>query len=242
MMSMNRIHNVNVTNQPIYQEFCRKIAIHEAGHATAIYLNNKARNLVPVYFQMSIDLPHLHEGEDIHYLNYLNYQAKIEGGRLIQNLPAAHAQISNELSATQKQAYENALEADIINFLVGPLAEAKYIAKRDDELFNPRLVNFSALQYYGGLQDMEIVKDYLQCLCHSESSQTAKLNLLFLQAYEFVNQPQHWRAITALAQYVLNSRNRVISYDEIVNRIDHSIQQIDRSPFKSRTYLGLIAN
>jgi hypothetical protein len=38
-------------------------------------------------------------------------------------------------------------EADIINVLAGPLAEAVYLALRDNEPFNPELVNISALQH-----------------------------------------------------------------------------------------------
>ena len=43
----------------------------------------------------------------------------------------------------------------MINILVGPLAEAKYITQRDGELINPRLINLNTLHDYGGTSDLE---------------------------------------------------------------------------------------
>jgi hypothetical protein len=47
---------------------------------------------------------------------------------------------------------------------VGPLAEANYVAMRDDEPINARLVNLNALHHYGGSSDLETINDYLDCL------------------------------------------------------------------------------
>jgi hypothetical protein len=58
--------------------------------------------------------------------------------------------------------YMNAFETDIINLLIGPLAEAKYVANTDNEPFNHRLVNLNALKNYDASSDLELVKDYLQ--------------------------------------------------------------------------------
>ncbi|HEY5140341.1 MAG TPA: hypothetical protein VIJ25_13655, partial [Methylococcales bacterium] len=62
------------------------------------------------------------------------YIAKLEGGRLIRTLPTSLDEATKDFSTVQRLAYERAFEADMFNLLVGPLAEAKYVAMRDDEL------------------------------------------------------------------------------------------------------------
>jgi hypothetical protein len=39
--------------------------------------------------------------------------------------------------------YIIAFEADIINLLIGPLAEAKYVYNKDGELFNHQLIGLT---------------------------------------------------------------------------------------------------
>jgi hypothetical protein len=48
----------------------------------------------------------------------------------------------------------------MINLLVGPLAEAKYVALRDNECFSNNLINVNALYNYGGTSDLVKVYDY----------------------------------------------------------------------------------
>ncbi|MGR9086220.1 MAG: hypothetical protein ACU841_04000 [Gammaproteobacteria bacterium] len=47
-----------------------------------------------------------------------------------------------------------------MNLLAGPLAEAKYVAPRDNELMPPRLIDLNALHFYGGSADLKVVDDY----------------------------------------------------------------------------------
>jgi hypothetical protein len=59
---------------------------------------------------------------------------------LIYSLPVALLESANYFSLDEQDAYRTAFEADIINLLVGPLAEAKYVAVRDHECFNKNLI------------------------------------------------------------------------------------------------------
>jgi hypothetical protein len=137
---------------------------------------------------------------------------KLEGGRLIETLPYS---IDNS-SRTQKQAYQQAFEADVINLLVGSLAEANYVAQRDNELISPRLIPPTALQNYGGASDLETINEYLDCFICDKTQQAEKLNELFHAAFYFVNDRAHWRAITALADYLLVNNQAIIGYEEII--------------------------
>ena len=51
---MNRNHIFNKALNLTHQEVKRKVAIHESGHAAAIYFGNKQKRLPPVFFQIFI--------------------------------------------------------------------------------------------------------------------------------------------------------------------------------------------
>ena len=51
---MKRNYQTDVSCTINDQDLIRQIAFHEAGHATAIYLYNKQKQLPPVYFQITI--------------------------------------------------------------------------------------------------------------------------------------------------------------------------------------------
>ena len=158
---MKRRHTSNDFYSVNHAELSRKTAIHEAGHAASIYLGNKQKQLPPVFFQLFInDLNSNFQSTDCLCKSYdscNNCLTKIVGGRLIHTLPSSVDDTVSGFSSTQKQAYHRAFDADIINFLVGPLAEANYVARRDDEPINPRLVNLNALHHYGGASDLETI-------------------------------------------------------------------------------------
>jgi hypothetical protein len=99
---------------------------------------------------------------------------------------------------------------------VGPLAEANYVAQRDNELINPRLVPLHALHNYGGASDLEIIHDYLQCFSTDRKEQEEKITKLFLEAFDFINDWAHWNAITALANTILIHDKDIFDYDEVV--------------------------
>lgn len=225
-MKRNKIVNIDRHNKLKQHKQC--IAFHEAGHAAAIYLNNKARNLPPVFFQ--IVFKDLSGAPDYDVLVYKATHddsiARVEGGRLIELLPHS----INDLEQTlieHKQAkallvrdYLVAFEADIINLLVGPLAEAKHVYKRDDELFNHQLVDLKSLKNYGGDSDLALARDYLESFSASKQIQDKKLAELFAKACDFVKDSANWKAITKLANYILESNKNIISCEEVVSVIE----------------------
>ena len=112
------------------EELHRRTAFHEAGHAAAIHIRNKQQQLPPVFFEIQIKRPH----DDVQ-----NLFAKVIDGNLIQNLPIAVIESLSSISSSGQHSCQRAYEADVVNLLVGPLAEAKYVSMRDGEAFNPAL-------------------------------------------------------------------------------------------------------
>jgi hypothetical protein len=222
-MKRNKIIDVNKHNRLQQHKLC--IAFHEAGHAAAIYLNNKARNLPPIFFQ--IIFKEISDTSDYDGLAFQRSHddcvARVEGGRLIQSLPYSvdglpHKLIDhNEAMAPLVRDYVRAFEADIINLLIGPLAEAKYVHNRDDELFNNKLVNLSSLENYGGGSDLTLVREYIDNFSASKQQQDKKLEELFTAACNFIRDPLNWKAITKLASYILESNKNIISCEEVVS-------------------------
>lgn len=222
-MKRNKIIDVNKHNRLQQHKLC--IAFHEAGHAAAIYLNNKARNLPPIFFQ--IIFKEISDTSDYDGLAFQRSHddcvARVEGGRLIQSLPYSvdglpHKLIDhNEAMAPLVRDYVRAFEADIINLLIGPLAEAKYVHNRDDELFNNKLVNLNSLENYGGGSDLTLVREYIDNFSASKQLQDKKLDELFTAACNFIRDPLNWKAITKLASYILESNKNIISCEEVVS-------------------------
>ena len=220
-------------------EHKQRIAFHEAGHAVAICLNNKARNLPSIFFQIMFnDLKDKHEEELMCYKSvHDNCFAGVEGGRLIEWLPSsidAFAQETkghNDTMALSTTDFMAAFEADIINMLVGPLAEAKYIAETN-ELFNQQFVDLKALKNYGGCSDLALATEYLQCFSAFKQQQAEKLDELFSEALNFIKNQANWSAITQLASYILESNKNSISSEEVVSLLENSLK--DRSREVSR--------
>jgi hypothetical protein len=214
---MNRNHIFNKALNLTHHEVNRKVAIHEAGHATAIHLGNKQKELPPVFFQIFIT-PVNGDFQSSRFLNKptTKYIANIDGGRLIHTLPSSIEEATNGFTSNQKIAYQLAFEADMINILAGPLAEAKYIKQRDGELLDPRLIHFNDLHYFGGTSDLESVSKYLECFLADSDYREQKITELFLSAFRFVNERSIWRAITGLADYIVSENKSVIECNEII--------------------------
>ena len=221
---MKRNSISNICRDDRSQHLTQALVFHEAGHAAAIYLNNRARNLPPVYFEIVFE-----DLSDAHVGALLSYQAphddaiaRVEGGRLIQSLPysldgAPQKSMERNIALTPlDKEYETAFEADVINLLVGPLAEATHVHHRDDEVFNGRLVDLKSLYNYGGASDLALVREYLECFSENKERQDEKLHELFIEANKFIGDSSNWRAITKLAHYILESNKNTISFDEVV--------------------------
>lgn len=191
---------------------------YQAGRAAAIYIGNKQRNLPAVYFQiviMSAEKNSEFSGRSLRIPQ--KYKAKLEGGRLIPHLPHAYQDVTQLLSPDEQIQCRCAFEADIINILVASLAEAKYVALRDGEIFNANLIYLGALKFYGGSMDLLLVDEYMECLYPDDTSErNKKMTELFLMAYSFVNDPANWQAVTILAETLCRSPQDAFSCEELI--------------------------
>jgi hypothetical protein len=221
---MKRNYQTDASYSIADQDLIRQIAVHEAGHAAAIYLFNKQKQLPPVYFQITIKALDRQNDSPLNIcsLAYDHYAAVVEGGRLIHSLPVALIESAHYFSAVEQDAYQTAFEADMINLLIGPLAEAKHVALRDGEQFNAQLINLKALYNYGGRSDLEKVYEYLDIFIASRNRHEEKLAELFNQAFQFINSPCHWKSVERLAEYILSNKENVISCEEAIAVMDAS--------------------
>lgn len=225
-------------NKPMQKKW--RIAFHEAGHAAGIHLNNKAKQLPPIFFNISFkNTTDITSDDEMAYQSSNeNCYAVLEGGRLIASVPPsipslydAHTHFDAAIGEQIKN-YMAAFEADIINLLTGPLAEARFVANTDGELFTHQLVNLNALPNYGGSADLDLVTEYLQNLSTDKHQQDKKLYELFLLAFEFVNNDRYWAAIINLAEYVFNSPKNIICCEEIIALLDHSVAHVEHRQSK----------
>lgn len=188
-------------------ELPRQTAFHEAGHAASIYLGNKQKNLPPVFFQIEIQ-----KTSDNNAITY----AKVVDGHLIHDLPTAGLRSTSPLSEKEQKDFQSAYEADVVNLLVGPLAEAKYVSIRDDEAFNFNLINTQALNYYGGASDVKRAYAYLKYFIASAAAREEKMIELFAEAFQFIENTQNWKLILNLAHHIINSEKDIISCEEAI--------------------------
>lgn len=183
-----------------------RTAFHEAGHAAAIYLGNRRKQLPPVFFEIRIKRPVDTEGA---------FFAKVVDGNLINNLPIAGIETLSNLTGYAQHSCQRAYEADIVNLLIGPLSEAKYVALRDGEIFVPGLIGIESLSHYGGHSDLEMVSDYLQHFIADKAKRQQKMVELLAEAHRFVANVADWRCIEILANHLLQSGREVIDCDEV---------------------------
>ncbi|WP_333876087.1 hypothetical protein [Methylobacter sp.] len=223
-------------------EHKKRVAFHEAGHAAGIHLNNKTRQLPPIFFKIIFkDMGGVAETDVMSYqAAHDDCIARVEGGRLIESLPPSIDSLVRELTKHSDAMiqlvndYMVAFEADIINLLIGPLAEAKYVADTDDELFNRQLVNLNALKNYGGSSDLALANEYLQSFSADEQQRDEKLDELFTVAFDFVNNDVNWAAINKLANYILDDNKNIIGCEEIVSMLDESVDHFQNRRKRAR--------
>jgi hypothetical protein len=198
-----------------HQELTIQTAFHEAGHAASIYIGNKEKQLPPVFFQIQITPPSKNNDQ--------LYSAKVIDGQLIQDLPIAGNKSLEYLSIEERRGYQIAYEADVMNLLVGPLAEAKYVLDRDDEPFSLDLLNTHALNYYGGSSDIRKAYAYINFFISSEQHREVKMNELFVQAFRFIENQDNWTCVENLAKHLLHSKKEVLSCEDAVEIFDSSL-------------------
>ncbi|MBL1263190.1 hypothetical protein [Candidatus Methylomicrobium oryzae] len=214
--------NIHVNNAAAYTPEIRRrcVAYHEAGHAAAIYLINRMRSIPPLLFNLRFSVAHSDTVTDFQTA-YENYIACIEGGRLLHTLPDTlddfrYISVENGQDWIRNpENLLNAFEADVINLLAGSLAEAKFVAEMDDEIFTYRLVDPPALENYGGSFDLALIEDYLQRYSPDQQTRDQKLNQLHQVAFNFINDYHNWRAISKLAEFILAADKDTICSEEV---------------------------
>lgn len=204
---MHRYYQSDYSCPQNHRDIKHQTAFHEAGHAASIYLGNRQKQLPPVFFKIQIQ--HTDHSDN-------QFFAKVIDGRLIQNLPIVGLDSTFQLTEKEQLSYQCAYEADIINLLVGSLAEARYVSERDNEDFNFYLLNTHALNYYGGSSDINEAYSYLEYLMPSKIQQEEKMQELFIQAFQFIEENENWNCILKLAQYILKSENNSVSCEEAI--------------------------
>jgi len=224
-------------------EHKQRVAFHEAGHAAGIHLNNKARKLPPVFFKIIfMDMNGVAAADVMAYqASHDDCIARVEGGRLIQSLPPSIDSLVRELTkrtdAVQlTKDYMVALESDIINLLIGPLAEAKHVADADDEVFNHKSVSLDALKNYGGCSDLALVNEYLHSFSVDKQQKDEKLDELFAVAFNFIKDDANWAAITKLADYIFGGNKNIIGCEEIVSILDQSVEHFQNRRARVRNH------
>lgn len=215
---MKRNYQIDTTAPIDSRDLIKQIAFHEAGHAAGIYLYNKQKQLPSVFFQITQSADKLSSLPDTGLHN--RFVAGVEGGYLIDNLPVTLIESASYFSTTEQDAYQMAFEADMINLLVGALAEAKHVALREGEYFNANKAAIHTLHFYGGSSDLVKVYDYLERFIACRKKREDKMIALLTKAFEFIDTAGHWKAIERLAVYILNSEESVISCEEAIAVLD----------------------
>jgi len=226
---MKRNYPIDAISSVLDQDLIRQIVFHEAGHAAAIHLYNKQKHLPPVHFQITIKKTDhsLANPFASRTVTHDHFVAMVEGGCLIQSLPITLIESSNYFSVDEQDSYRTAFEADMINLLIGPLAEAKYVALRDNEPFSKNLININALHNYGGKSDLEKIYEYLKNFISDNCLHEAKIAELFTKAFQFIDSPVHWSAIERLAGYILANTQNTISCEEAIAVLEVNETSVD---------------
>lgn len=207
------------------------IAYHEAGYAAGIHLNNATQPFPSVDFKIILDVPVDAQATEAAYQNNQNdgYLARVEGGRLVNEMPPiiswdCELIEHEEANRLWLKYHQHAFDVDMVNMMVGALAEAKYVAENDNEPFNARLVNLNALANYGGGDDLDLIHDYLQRFPFNQQQRLEKLAELFASAFHFVSNEARWAAISRLADFIMDSREHVIAGESVVSILEQSLE------------------
>ncbi|MBK8817072.1 MAG: hypothetical protein IPN42_16900 [Methylococcaceae bacterium] len=195
----------------------KRNAYYLAGQAAAIYFGNKKKQLPAVFFQIfSKSSTSLVDSSGYSSLPVKACNARLIGGRLIQNLTLPYEEATRYFDGNQREQFLSAFEADIANLMVGSLAAAKYVFMHYDEKFAANSLHLDTLYLYGDQPDLDLISEYIECLIPNKTEQEQKLTEIFLTAYRFVNLESNWDAITTLADFIDSVSKEVISCEQII--------------------------
>jgi hypothetical protein len=221
-MKSNQINENLHWNSLVNQK--QRTAFHIAGHATSIYSNIKAKNLPRIFFKIMLkELNNCYEDDlKCYQINNQSVTSSSYGRRLTEmsledNNSVPYKKVQPNLTMPSIKAPLMVFEADIVNLLAGPLAEAKYVYDIDNELFSELLIDQNALKNYGGYSDLILVNDYLLSFSDCQEQRDDKLNELFVIAFKFIDQQTNWAAITKLAHSIIKGQQDNIDYEKVVS-------------------------
>lgn len=194
-----------------------QIAFHEAGHAAGIHLYNKQQSLPSVFFQIRIK-PQGALVADAWLHDH--FAAGVEGGYLIDNFPVTLIESASYFAPAGLDAYQAAFEADMVNLLVGALAEAKQSAIRTGKPFDAANTAIGTLRRYGGSSDLLKVYSYLERFIAGKLERENKIADLLAKALNFIDNAKHWQAISRLAAYLLACDEDTVSCEQAIAVLD----------------------
>ena len=216
---MKRNYQIDTAAPIATQDLFKQIAFHEAGHAAGIYLYNKQQQLPSLSFQITQAVDKSLILSDTSPQDY--FVAGVEGGYLIDNLPVSLIESASYFSTTGEDTYQMAFEADMINLLVGALAEAKHVALREGDYFNVSNAASNTLPLYGGTSDLVKVNDYLERFIACSKKREDRMIELLTKAFEFLDTIENWQAIERLADYILECKVSTINCEEAIAVLDN---------------------
>ncbi|WP_157385747.1 hypothetical protein [Methylosarcina fibrata] len=207
------------------QDLIYRIAYHEAGHAAGIHLHNKQKQLPSVFFQIVLKnaAAGMPSAAKARFGKPIPFIAEIEGGRLTETLPIDVLESSGYFSLSTTDAYRTALEADIVNLLIGAAAEAKHVALRETNRFDRHAVGLASLLRYGGASDLAEAYHYLEHSIASQQRREEKMAELFDRALDFITEPAHWCAIEHLADYLLIHKEQTVGCEKAIAVLEEAV-------------------
>jgi hypothetical protein len=218
-------------------------AYHLAGRAAAIHLGNEKKQLPAIHFQIVIALEAGHHQKFGKNLSCNSqWMANMEGGVLTQPMLSSDMNAASALTPDELEKFHQAFEADIVNQLVGPLSEAKYIALRDNQTFDVNRIYLGALKFHGAKAALNLINHYMEFRQFGSSRQNKKLAELFLAAYGFISNQEIWQTICDLSNFIVKQNQTVISCETLVERLQdcataNQSPVLGQSPISNRYFL-----
>ena len=212
-------------------------AFHEAGHVTALYRCKKHNNFPDSFFPDDIKLLCSNKRLSTNPFQYKHGKIAlpISGERNIIPPPVSLIETRKLKPLFDKNTYQPAYEANIINLLAGSLAEAKYISLRDDESFNAHLIHVNALEFYSGTFDLENAYVHLENYINVPQMPHEVMSKLFKKAFAFIDAPTNWKVIASLANYILKNNKKIVSCAEAFAVLDECVEIFKKVLLKSET-------
>lgn len=199
----------------------KQYAFHNAGHLVAIYVNDGNKQLKHANFPIKLNDVNSVDTDSVHQAirNGRRNGVFSNTGCSMQSIAVAVEEASPgyfgaSTAIDPDRETENLLEAEIINLLAGPLAEARYIHDEDNEPMTHHLVDLEALKSYGGCEDLALVQENLSVLSQDPSECERKLAELFKTAFDFIVNELNWKVVSQLAESLY--RKKSMSYGEVV--------------------------